>query len=70
MLLGEDRADESEDRVVVGEHADDVGGPLDLLVDPLERVRRADLAPVMPGEDGVGGHVVLRVRECAGGFEQ
>ena len=70
MLLGEDRADESEDRVVVGEHADDVGAPFDLLVDPLERVRGPDLAPVMPGEDGVGGHVVHRVREHGGGFGQ
>ena len=33
-----------------GEDPDDVGAPLDLLVDPLERVRRPDLAPVGSGE--------------------
>ena len=70
VLLGEDCADEPEDCVVVGEHADDVGAPLDLLFDPLERVRGPDLAPVMPGEDGGAGHIVLRVREHAGGFGQ
>ena len=70
MLLGEDRTDESEDCVVVGEHADDVGAPFGLLVDPIERVRGPDLAPVMPGENGVGGHIVLRVREHAVGLEQ
>ena len=42
---------------LVGEDAHDVGAPLDLLVDPLERVRRPDLAPV-----GAGGR--RRRRRC------
>jgi hypothetical protein len=50
VLFSEDRADESEHCVVVGDDADDVGPPFDLLVDPLERVRGPDLAPVMGGK--------------------
>ena len=70
VLLGEDRADESEDRVIVGERADDVDAPPNLLVDPLERVRGPDFSPVMAGEGGVGGRVVLGVGEHRGGFGQ
>lgn len=54
----------------LGEHADGVGEPLALLVCPLERVRGPNLAPLMPGEDGVGGYVALRVRAHGGGFGQ
>jgi hypothetical protein len=33
ILLEEDRADQADDRVLVGEDADDVGATLDLLVE-------------------------------------
>jgi hypothetical protein len=64
----QDGADEADDGVVVGEHPDDVGAPLDLLVDPFERVGGPDLAPVRPGEGRVGGDVVLGVGEQLGGL--
>jgi len=38
--------DEPFDRGVVGEHADDVGAALQLMVQSLERIGRSDLAPV------------------------
>ena len=36
VLLDQDRADETDDGLVVGEDADDVGAPLDLAVGPLD----------------------------------
>jgi hypothetical protein len=50
VLFGEDGADEPDDRRAVGEDADDVGAAADLLVQPLERVVRPELAPVLLGE--------------------
>jgi hypothetical protein len=47
VLLGEQRADEADHGGVVREDPDDVGAPADLLVDPLERVRAAELGPVL-----------------------
>jgi hypothetical protein len=38
VLLGEQGADEADDRGSVGEDADDVGAAADLAVEPLERV--------------------------------
>ena len=38
VLLQEDGADEPDDRVVVGEDADDLGPPFDLAVEPFEAV--------------------------------
>ena len=35
MLFGQDRADEADQGVAVGEDADDVGAPADLLIEPL-----------------------------------
>jgi hypothetical protein len=35
VLLGEDGADEADDRGTVGEDADDVGAAADLPVEPL-----------------------------------
>ena len=61
-VSSEDGADEAEDGGVVGEDADDVGAALDLFVDPLERVRRPDLAPVGVGEGGEGAAGRLRRR--------
>ena len=50
VLLGEHGADEADDGGVVGEDLHDVGASLDLLVEPLERVVRPDLAPVIRRE--------------------
>ncbi len=40
-----------------GEDPDHVGAPFDLLVDPLERIGRGDLAPVGSRERRMGGDV-------------
>ena len=48
---------EPDQRAVVGEDADDVGPPADFLVEALERVGRAQLAPVRARER-VEGHDV------------
>src|SRR5689334_12627743 len=39
VLFDDDAGRESDQRLVVGEDADDVGAAADLTVDPLERVR-------------------------------
>ena len=52
MLFGQDGADEADQRVAVGEDADDVGAPADLLVEPLLGVVGPDLAPDLFGERG------------------
>lgn len=39
VLFEQQRADETDDGVVVGEDADDVGPPLDFAVEALDRVR-------------------------------
>jgi site-specific DNA recombinase len=44
---------------LVGEDADDVGAPLHLLVQALERVRAVQLGPVLDREGQVGEHLVL-----------
>jgi len=41
------------------EDADDVGAPADLAVEPLERIRAGQLAPVVDGEGVEGEHVLL-----------
>ena len=51
-LLGQDRADEADDRRPVGEDPDDVGAAADLPVEPFGGVVRPDLAPVLLGEPG------------------
>jgi hypothetical protein len=43
VLLEHHGADEASDRRIVGEDADDVGAPLDLGIEPLERVGAVDL---------------------------
>ena len=58
VLLGEQRADEPDHGVVVGEDPDDVGAAADLLVDPLQRVRGPQLGPVL-GREAVEGDQVL-----------
>ena len=52
MLFGQDCADEADQRVAVGEDADDIGAPADFLVEPFLGVVRPDLAPDLLGERG------------------
>ena len=52
LLLGEDGADEADDRGPVGEDPDDVGAPTDLFVQAFEAVVLPDLSPVLPGKTG------------------
>jgi hypothetical protein len=63
VLFDDDGGDEPIDGVVVGEHADDVGASFDLAMEPLERVGRPDLAPVLDGERGERQQVVAGVAE-------
>ena len=50
---------ETDDSVVVGEDADDVGPALDLAVDALDRVNRVQLGAMPLREGHVAEHVVL-----------
>jgi hypothetical protein len=59
VLLGEDHPDEPDEAGPGREDADDRGPPLDLLVEPLERVRAADRAAVAVGEGEVDKEVGL-----------
>ena len=61
VLLEQEGADQTDDRVVVGEDADHVGPVLDLAVETLDRIRAVELGPVLLGEGHVGQHVGLRV---------
>ncbi len=63
MLLDQDRSCEAQQRLGVGEHADDVGAALDLLVDPFEGVGGPDLAPVGLRGRRERQQVVLRLAE-------
>jgi len=58
LLLQQLAAHQPRDRGVVGEDADHVGAPFDLLVQALERVGAPDLAPVLLGEVQERQHVV------------
>ena len=63
VLLGQDGADEPDDRGAVGEDADDVGAAADLAVEAFVGVVGPDLAPDLLGERGEGEDV------GAGGLE-
>jgi hypothetical protein len=63
VLFGQHCADEADQSVAVGEDADDVGAPPDLLVEPLPGVVGPDLAPDLFGERGE------RQQVRPGGFE-
>ena len=58
VLLDHEAGGEPDQRAVVGEDPDDVGAAADLAVDPLERVGRAQLRPVV-GREGVEGEQVV-----------
>ena len=47
VLFEQEGADEADDGVLVGEDADDVGAPLDLAVEALDRVGRVQLGAVL-----------------------
>ena len=50
VLFEQDGADEADDGGLVGEDADDLGAPLDLAVEALERIGRVQLGAVLlPG---------------------
>lgn len=57
VLLEEDGADEADNRVLIGEDADDLGSALDLAVEALDGIGRMDLRPVIFGEAHEGEHV-------------
>jgi hypothetical protein len=60
VLFQEQRAGGADHGLVVGEDPDDVGAAADLLVHALERVRGADLGPVLAWERVERGQVLLR----------
>jgi hypothetical protein len=51
VLFDDNAGSEPDQGAVVGEDADDVGAPSDLAVDPLERIRRPQLGPVLGGKE-------------------
>lgn len=61
VLLEEQGADEPGNGGLIGEDADDVAAPLDLLVEPFERVGAAELSPVRGREAHISEHVRLGV---------
>ncbi len=61
VLLERAGADETDDGVLVGKDADDVGAALDLAVETLERIGGVKLRPMVLGEGHVGQHVGLGV---------
>jgi hypothetical protein len=66
VLLKQDRADQTDDGVLVGEDADDIGAPLDLAVKALDRIGRVQLGAMLDREGHVGEHVGLGlVQEAA-----
>jgi hypothetical protein len=59
ILLEQDRADEADDGIFVGEDADHLGPPLGLAVEPLDRVDRVRLGAMLGREGHVGDHIGL-----------
>jgi hypothetical protein len=63
VLLDAEHAGQADQRRVVGEDPDDVGAAADLAVQPLQRIRRAQLGPVLGGQRVEGEDVLLGVGE-------
>src|SRR5207247_2170210 len=61
VLLGEDRADESQRGPARGEDPDDVRAALDLLVEPLQRIGGVKPGAVRPYPFGYFNDTVCRV---------
>ena len=47
VLFEQDSADQSRDTGLVGEDADDIGAPLDLLIETFERIGAVQFGAVM-----------------------
>ena len=58
VLLDRQHRGQADQTLVVGEDPDDVGPPADLTVEALERIGRAQLAPVV-GREGIEGQDLL-----------
>ena len=61
VLLQQHRADQAQDGLLGGKDADHVGAPLDLLVEPLQRIDRVQLGAVLGWKCHVSQHLVLAV---------
>ena len=61
VLFEQDGADEAGDGGLVREDADDLGAPLDLAVEALQRVGAVQLGTMLGGEAHVGQHIRLGV---------
>jgi hypothetical protein len=70
VLLDGQHRGQADQASVVGEDPDDVGAPADLAVEALERVGRADLAPVVDREGVEGQDVLLGALEHGGDLGQ
>jgi hypothetical protein len=66
VLFDQHRAGEPDQARVVGEDADDVGAAADLAVDALERVRAAQLGPVLAREGVEAEQVALGIEQQLG----
>lgn len=69
-LLGQDRADEPDDGLSVGEDHYSVGAAPDLAIEPFIRVVRPDLSPDVIGESGEHEQVLTGVTEMVGDLGQ
>lgn len=68
VLFEQERADEPDDGVIVGEDADNLGAPLDLAVETLDRVGRMKLGPMLFGKGHVGEHILFGTIHQRGEF--
>jgi hypothetical protein len=66
VLLEQYRADQPDDRGLIGEDANDVGAALDFLVEPFERIGAMQFAAVLLGKIEVGQHLGLAVIDEGG----
>lgn len=60
VLLDEQRPHQAHDARLVGKNADDIGAPLDLLVQPLQRIRGVQRRAVRVRTRHERQHVVFR----------
>ena len=63
VLFEQDGADQAGHGVLIREDADHFGSPLDLAIDPFERIGRVQLGAVRGREAHVGEHVSLGLVE-------
>jgi hypothetical protein len=70
VLFDAEHPGEPDQAAVVGEDADDVGAPADLLVEALQRVGRSELSPVRAREGVEGEDVRFGVFEHRGDLGQ